>query len=149
MLLIRQIQAGEVEAARHVIEEVCFEFFGLAPAEFDDMDDIERYYSGDAGTFLVLVDDARVVGTGAIRRLDNSTCELKRMWFLKEYRGRGLGKEMALLLLEDARQKGYQLVRLDTAPELERAIKLYQSLGFSSIERYNDGPCTLFMEKLL
>jgi putative acetyltransferase len=40
-------------------------------------------------------------------------------------------------------------VRLDTALELEAANKLYRRLGFGSIERYNDGPCTMFMEKQL
>jgi hypothetical protein len=50
------------------------------PADFDDMDQIGDHYTAPAGTLLVLLDDDRVVGTGAIRRIDEFTCELKRMW---------------------------------------------------------------------
>jgi putative acetyltransferase len=125
------------------------EFFGQAPVDFEDMEDLQSHYPGDDGAFLVLTDNDKVVGTGAIRRLDNTTCELKRMWFLKEYRGQGWGKQMAQMLLNRAAQMGYTTVRLDTAPELEQAIRLYRKLGFQPIERYNEGPCTLFMEKRL
>ena len=149
MIKIRPIRENEVGAAQHVISTVCSEFFGQAPVEFEDMDDIQSQYSGDVGAFLVLVDDEKVVGTGAIRRLDDTTCELKRMWFLKEYRGCGLGIKMAHMLLECARQMGYRRVRLDTSPNLEQAVRLYQKLGFEFIEPYNNGPCTLFMEKTL
>lgn len=149
MLQIRPIREDEVEAARRVISAVFLEFFGHAPVEFEDTDDILSEYSGDDGAFLVLVDGERVVGTGAIRRLDEGTCELKRMWFLREYRGRGFGKEMARMLMDSARQKGYQRIRLDTAPNLEQAVGLYSRLGFHFIERYNDGPGSLFMEKAL
>lgn len=113
------------------------------------MDNIQSHYSGATGCFLVLVDDEKVVGTGALRRLDAGTCELKRMWFLKEYRGHGYGKQMAHRLLECARQMGYTKVRLDTAPQMAQAVRLYESLGFYYIDRYNDGPATLFMEKVL
>lgn len=149
MVEIRPLREAEVEAARQVITAVCFEFFGHAPLEFEDMDDIQSHYSGSTGAFLVLTDDGKVVGTGAIRCLDDSTCELKRMWFLKEYRGRGLGKQMAQMLLDSAKQMGYKRVRLDTSPTLEQAVGLYRKLGFHDIKRYNNGPGTLFMEKTL
>ena len=149
LLEIRPIRTDEVEAAKQVITTVCFEFFGQAPVDFEDMDDLQSQYSGDSGTFLVLTDGEKIVGTGAIRRLDAHTCELKRMWFLKEYRGHGWGKRMAQMLLNSARQMGFSRVRLDTSPKLEQAVRLYRKLGFDFIERYNDGPCTLFMEKTL
>lgn len=149
MITIRPIRANEVDTARDVIIAVCFEFFGQAPVAFEDMDDIDLHYSGDEGAFLVLASSEKVVGTGAIRRLDDSTCELKRMWFLKEYRGRGWGREMAYRLFDSARQKGYTRIRLDTSAVLTQAIGLYRGLGFQDIERYNDGPGTIFMEKTL
>jgi putative acetyltransferase len=71
------------------------------------------------------------------------------MWFLPAYRGKGYGARMAELLLEFARSAGYTRVKLDTSPVLAAANKLYQRLGFHPIERYNDGPCTIFMEKRL
>ncbi|GAA6618372.1 GNAT family N-acetyltransferase [Scytonema sp. NUACC26] len=110
-----------------------------------------RHYFDNNGIFLVLVDNNRVVGTGAIRRFNEEICELKRMWFLKEYRGRGLGKEMAQMLLDFAQKAGYKKVRLDTASQEKQsqAIEFYKQLGFYLIERYNDSLCTVFMEKEL
>ena len=56
---------------------------------------------------------------------------------------------MAKALLQFARSAGYTCVRLDTSAKLEEANKLYRRLGFRTIEPYNDGPCTIFMEKQL
>jgi putative acetyltransferase len=148
-LTIQRLTDSQIEAAKAVIAQGCLEFFGQPPAEFEDMDTICSIYREPSGTFLALLDDDRVVGTGAIRRLDEQTCELKRMWFLPAYRGKGYGAKMSEALLEFARSAGYTRVRLDTAPVLAAANRLYQRLGFYPIERYNDGPGTLFMEKCL
>lgn len=148
-LEIQRLVDSQIEAAKAVITEVCLEFFGQAPAAFEDMDDIVAYYREPGGTFLVLMDGGRVVGTGAIRQLDGETCELKRMWFLPAYRGRGYGARMSEMLLEFARTAGYKRVRLDSAEQLTAAHKLYTRLGFHPIARYNAGPATIFMEKRL
>jgi putative acetyltransferase len=148
-LTIQRLSDSQIEAAKSVITRVCCEFFGETPVDFEDMDEIFSSYASPSGTFLVLMDGQQVVGTGAIRRLDEQTCELKRMWFLPAYRGKGYGARMAELLLEFARSAGYTRVKLDTSPVLAAANKLYQRLGFHPIERYNDGPCTIFMEKRL
>jgi putative acetyltransferase len=132
-----------------VVIACCLEFFGHVPTFFEDMDQISTQYAEPSGIFLVLLDGDRVVGTGAVRRLDAQTCELKRMWFLPEYRGQGQGTKMCERLFEFARATGYKRIRLDTSPLLLAANKLYQRLGFQPIERYNDGPGTIFMEKEL
>jgi len=148
-LAIQPLKPMQIEEAKAVITEGCFEFFGKTPADFEDMTDISTRYAAPAGTFLVLMDGDRVVGTGAVRRLDAETCELKRMWFLPAYRGRGLGTQMAERLFKFARAAGYKRIRLDTAAELKAANKLYQRLGFYFIERYHEGHGTIFMEMVL
>ncbi|MEM6752731.1 MAG: GNAT family N-acetyltransferase [Cyanobacteria bacterium P01_C01_bin.38] len=116
-----------------------------------DIEEIESHYFGNNGTFLVLLDENRVVGSGAIRKLDNETCELKRMWFLKEYRGKGYSLQMVQMLFDFAIKAGYKKVRLDLANEerQSRALEFYRKLGFYPIERYNDSPCEVFMEMYL
>jgi len=146
---IQLLNSSQIENAKAIISAGCFEFFGHAPDEFGDMDSISSQYAKPSGIFLVLMGNERVVGTGAIRRLDEQTCELKRMWFLPAYRGKGYGTRMSERLFEFARAAGYQRVRLDTSPLLEVANRLYQRLGFHPVERYNDGPGTIFMEKCL
>ncbi len=157
MIEIKPIQLHQVEEVKRVIVAVCSEIFQVSEdtiLRYDamsDVDDVRSHYLDNNGTFLVLVDEGRVVGCGAIRRLNDDICELKRMWFLKDYRGRGLGIKMAQMLLDFAREAGYKRVRLDTANEEKQAqaLKLYQRLGFYCIERYNDSSCTVFMEKML
>jgi len=166
MIEIKPIELDQVEEVQQVIVAVCHEIWQLSEEvirRYDAMSDLDNlrclrrfakrpsHYFDNNGTFLVLIDEGRVVGSGAIRRLNNDICEVKRMWFLKAYRGRGLGTKMAQMLLDFARKKGYKKVRLDTADEQKQAqaIQLYQRLGFYFIERYNDSSCTRFMEKIL
>lgn len=157
MIEIKPLQLHQVAEVKRVILAVCNEIWQV-PEEvirrydaMSDIDDVQSHYFDNNGTFLVLSDDGRVVGCGAIRRLKDDICELKRMWFLKDYRGRGLGTKITQMLLDFARITGYKKVRLDTTDEQKQAqaLKLYQRLGFYFIERYNDGPCTMFMEKML
>lgn len=157
MLEIKPMQSHQAEEVKQVLIAACQEIFQVSEAlirQYDSMSDIgnvHKYYFNNKGTFLVLMDSDRVVGSGAVRRLSNEICELKRMWFLPAYRGKGLGLKMAEMLLEFAKTANYQTIRLDTADAQKQAsaVKLYKKLGFYSIERYNDGPCTVFMEKRL
>lgn len=159
MIEIKPIQQHQFEQAKQFVIDVILEFWQGDLTEDDlrrldsmsDIEDARTHYFENHGLFLVLLDDEKIVGTGAIRRLDSDICELKRMWFDKQYRGKGLGWKMAQLLFDFARQAGYQKVRLDLAraEQQAQALKLYTQLGFYSTERYNDGPCEVFMEKRL
>jgi len=104
----------------------------------EDMDDVQKsYFEGD-GIFLVMEHGDRIIGTGAIKKLDGETCELKRLWLLKEFRGKGLGYKMTQELLSFARGKGYQRVRLETDPDAQsQALNFYKRLGFYEIPQYS------------
>lgn len=158
---IRPLKPVEIPQAKLVVATVCREIFTWEPTPEEilrrweksqhlaDIDDVEAHYFGNRGTFLVLADGERLAGTGAIRQLSHDTCELKRMWFLKEYRGKGHGARMAAQLIEFAQQNGYRSIRLDTGSNQHQAIRFYRRLGFEPIERYNESTCDFFMEKLL
>ncbi|MFT3896061.1 MAG: GNAT family N-acetyltransferase [Anaerolineales bacterium] len=123
MTNIRPIQPEEVTIARWLIYYVAHEIFNdTRPLEesmayYDargvlaEMDDVQKSYFEDDGTFLVMLDGDKIIGTGAIKKWDNEICELKRLWFLKEYRSKGLGYQMTQELLSFARSKGYKRVR--------------------------------------
>lgn len=159
MLEIRPIQQHQIKQAKQVVTAVCLDVWQDILTEEDlkfhdsmsDIEQVQSHYFDNAGMFLVLVDNEQVVGTGGIRKLDDKICELKRMWFLKTYRGQGWGWKMAQMLFDFARQVGYRKVRLDLVNEARQsqALKLYSRLGFYSIERYNDSLCNIFMEKSL
>ncbi|MEL6458879.1 MAG: GNAT family N-acetyltransferase [Cyanobacteria bacterium J06621_15] len=154
--LIKQHQIDEV---KQLIVTVCLEIWDGLLSEDDiaridskfDIDNIKSDYFDNNGIFLVLLDENRVVGSGAIRKLDDETCELKRMWFFKDYRGKGYALKMVKMLFDFAKQAGYQKIRLDLASKerQSRALEFYNKLGFYQIERYNDSPCEVFMEMSL
>lgn len=122
------------------------------PREFEDLMQIPSMYLNNRGMFLVMLNDENeVVGMGAIRYWNDDICELRRMYFSKEYRGQGLGKQIAQKLFEYARIYGYKKVRLDVynPTNQQAAVSLYKKLGFYEIEPYRKSPAKIFMEKIL
>jgi len=139
MITLRTIQPDEADDAITVMDLVFQELWHVGYDrvkgrydDFEDMDDIDSYYFQNNGTFMVLEDDGKIIGTGGIGSLDEMTAELKRIWLLKEYRGKGLGRKLVTSLLDFARSHGYQRVELTVAsPALQiEAVGLYGSLGF-------------------
>jgi GNAT superfamily N-acetyltransferase len=90
---------------------------------------------------------AGAVGCGAIRPLslvdaaaDATTVEIKRMFIIPAFRGRGLAGELLDAMLADARAIGYRRAVLDTSVSMHAAIGLYTSRGFVPCPPYNDDP---------
>jgi len=162
MFKITPIRPEQVNETKRIIYTVAREIFHdqdpleetiayyEARHELGDMDDIQRNYFENGGTFLVMTAGERVIGSGAIRKLETSVCELKRLWFLQEYHGRGLGYQMMQALFAAARSLGYEKIRLETdAARQTQAIAFYKKLGFYEIPRYGNDPDELAMERVI
>lgn len=108
--------------------------YGLSPDPEGidrDLDDIEASYLHRGGAFDVLVDeDGVIVGTVGLYPIDDSTVELRKMYFLPEIRGRGIGKALLARTVERAGELGFARITLETASVLKEAIGLYTSFGF-------------------
>lgn len=104
-------------------------------------------YAPPGGRLLLACKEARIVGCVALRRLDDSTAEMKRLYVRREARGEQLGRKLAQQICEEARAAGYARICLDTLPTMLSALRLYQSLGFVPIEPYvfNPIPGTQFL----
>ncbi len=87
--------------------------------------------------FIALINDEVVGGAGIYptEGLPNDTCELVKMYLHKSVRGMGLGKKMIDHCIFAARQEGYNKMYLETLPELSKAVKVYESLGFNYLQQ--------------
>lgn len=92
------------------------------------------------GCFWCLIDDNNVIGTIAIRKIDDEkrVVELKRMFVLPEFQGKGCGRLLLEHAVKCAREQEYQKICLDTRKQFSVAQHLYRSVGFQETERYND-----------
>jgi GNAT superfamily N-acetyltransferase len=98
-----------------------------------------------AGRFLVgYGPDGQAVCCGAIKRLDDRACELKRMYVVPEARRRGVARALLAELERAARELGYELARLDTGPRQPEAQRLYESAGYRPIANFNANPVASF-----
>ena len=113
-----------------VLNEQGFEY---DPNKDLDLDDIDRYYLQSGGVFYVALVDGKIIGTSAVRRIDDERCEIKRIYVRKKFRGRGFGKDLFLKSLEFAR-RNYSAVVLKTDVKLTDAIGLYLKNGFSVVK---------------
>jgi putative acetyltransferase len=151
MIEIRPIQPDEWMTAKRVVYRVAFVIFGRERPleefiayhesihELKDMDDIQKSYFENGGTFLGMFKDGEMICTGALRRIDNETCELKRLWLLNEYHGQSLGYRMLQELLNIGKDRGYKRVWLETDPIAQsRALEFYKQAGFHEIPSYSD-----------
>ena len=97
-------------------------------------------YAPPTGRLLVAVDEDRLAGCVALRRIDARVCEMKRLYVRPAHRGTGLGRKLAEAVIAAAREIGYAKMRLDTLPSMIAAIKLYDSLGFADTQPYRFNP---------
>ena len=102
---------------------------------------IKSQYSRPEGAiFLVYHEKNLASGCFGIRKLEDTICELKRMYLKTELQGLGIGKLMLEKSFECAKELGYQKMRLDTLSTMHAAISLYKKMGFYEIQPYRFNP---------
>jgi putative acetyltransferase len=139
--ILRPIEPKDDVAVAAIIRTVMPEF-GAGGAGFaihdPEVDTMSAAFSRPRHAYFVVEHESRVVGGGGIAQLVGgapSVCELQKMYFLKEARGRGLGEKLVRRCLAFAKEAGYQLCYLETLTGMDQAQKLYERLGFTRIPK--------------
>jgi putative acetyltransferase len=104
------------------------------------------------GRFLVAREGGRAIGCGAIRLIDPSTAEAKRMYVEPDRRGRGVGSAVLASLEAAARELGVHRLVLETGVHQGTAISLYRRAGFTEIDcwgAYASSPTSICFQKNL
>jgi putative acetyltransferase len=90
------------------------------------------------GAFLIAYLDNVAVGCGALRRLDEATAELKRMYVEPSARGQGIGRALLDALEREARMLGVTRIVLETGTRLIAAIRMYEGMGYARIPLFGE-----------
>jgi putative acetyltransferase len=102
--------------------------------------DLPRLHARPDGAILVAEAHGRVIGCIMTRRLDDRTCEIKRLYVDHAARGLGAARALCEAALAQARSDGYRRVKLDTLFTLTEAIGLYRAMGFTPCGPYQPEP---------
>jgi len=155
---IRRIEEKDNKAIAHIIRTTLEEFGANHPGTvyYDDSTDalFQMFSQTPGAVYYVAEYKNQLVGGGGIfptQALPPETCELVKMYLLKEARGLGLGKLLIQKALDFAKAAGYKAVYLETMPELKQALSTYAKFGFEYLDHPlgNSGHfgCELWMLK--
>jgi GNAT superfamily N-acetyltransferase len=151
MIEIRRIR-GDHSVARELLgamEAWVSEEFGPTTADRTSVVSPEEM-APPGGWYVVVEENGTPVAGGGVRRLDDETAEVKRMFVKPGVRGRGHGRRLLVELEAAVADLGYRRVRLDTAAPLTTALALYRSAGYREIDDYNGNRyATYWGEKVL
>ena len=156
---IREIKTEDNQQVKDLIRSVLVEMgVPKVGTAYEDkaLDDMAETYRYQGNIYFVIEENSRIIGGAGIAPLtglENEICELQKMYFLPDARGRGIGSSMINKCLDFARTEGFEKCYIETLPYMENARKLYSKNGFEEIEKplgdtghYN---CTVFMIKSL
>jgi GNAT superfamily N-acetyltransferase len=144
---------GEIEEVRRLFRSFLSwhrqrhtEDLALIEAYFDDaaydteIEGLPGAYAPPDGALLVCWESGLALGAVAMKRRDEHSCEMKRMFVPAMARGRGAGRALAEAVIAQARAAGYRRMYLDTSVRQTEAIALYRDLGFVEVEPYDEVP---------
>lgn len=139
-IVIREIRpednANVAQVIRKVLIEIGVPKIGTAYAD-EALDRMYENYNVPRADYFLVIEDEKILGCAGIAQLENyegNVCELQKMYFLKEARGRGLGAQMMQVCLDRTKEYGYEKVYLETMPYMKSAQNLYKKSGFEYID---------------
>lgn len=138
--IIRLIERNDNPQIAKVIRSVLEDFnvpkVGTAYADVS-LDSMFENYQKPNSVYFVVEENDKIIGGAGVAKLDNfegNVCELQKMYFLPEARGKGIGAQMMEFCLAKAREFGFEKMYLETMEYMTDAQKLYKKSGFEYID---------------
>jgi putative acetyltransferase len=150
-VLVQAESPAQIAQARELFLEYAQSLgFSLCFQNFDkELAELPGGYTPPDGRLLLAECEGELVGCVALHKLGPGICEMKRLYLRPQFRGKGLGRMLAERIIAEARQIGYQGMRLDTVePVMKDAVAMYYQLGFKPIAPYCANPMdgAIYME---
>jgi GNAT superfamily N-acetyltransferase len=141
----------QVEQARELFLEYAQSLgFSLCFQNFDqELAGLPGDYAPPEGRLLLAEWERQLAGCVALHTLGPGICEMKRLYLRPQFRGKGLGRGLAEHIIAEAREIGYERMRLDTVePIMKDAVAMYRRLGLQQIAPYRKNPIAgaMYME---
>jgi len=131
------------EYAQSLGVNLCFQNFE------QELAGLPGHYAPPDGRLLLAEYEGQLAGCVALHKWETGICEMKRLYLRPSFRGRRLGRVLAETIIAEARNLGYQSMRLDTIePLMKDAVEMYRKLGFREIAPYRPNPIAgaMYME---
>ena len=151
LTLVQVESPAQVAQARELFLEyeqslgvkLCFQNFE------QELAGLPGHYAPPHGRLLLAEYNGQLAGCVALHQWEPGVCEMKRLYLRPSFRGKGLGRVIAETIIAEARNIGYQHMRLDTIePIMKDAVEMYRKLGFREIAPYRPNPIAgaMYME---
>jgi GNAT superfamily N-acetyltransferase len=126
-------------------EDLCFQGFD------SELLQLQTMYGSPHGSLLLAKNNNEYIGCVALRNKSNGTCEMKRLYVVDAYKGKGIGRKLSMEIICKASELGYKKMILDTLDRLRPALQLYFALGFKETTAYYNNPLhnVVYMELII
>ncbi|USH02075.1 bifunctional helix-turn-helix transcriptional regulator/GNAT family N-acetyltransferase [Grimontia kaedaensis] len=137
---LRLLEPADNAAIATVIRKVSAEYGLTADKGYSvadpTLDALSESYKADNAAYWVVEQNGKILGGGGVASLpgEEGVCELQKMYFRPELRGRGFARRLAAMAMKFARHQGYHACYLETTACLKEAVSLYESLGFEHLD---------------
>jgi carbonic anhydrase len=148
--LIQAKSVEEIEFARALFTEYAASLnYSLCFESFDkELASLPGEYAPPSGRLVLAMYRGGAVACVALRKIDDASCEMKRLYVQPDFRREGIGLMLVEAIIDEARSIGYKKIRLETTPGMEAAVALYKFLEFEEIPPYVSDPIpgAIYME---
>lgn len=151
-LQVRELMSEFMEWDSEQTKQLGLDSVEVVNFYYDTRDDsLPGLYAPPKGCLLLALDSDNAAGMAAFKQLSSNICEMTRVYVRPEFRGKQIARNLIQMLITNARESGYDIIRLETTTFMQLAINLYSSFGFKTRSPYYEIPedfldITVFME---